>query len=123
MRLLGLILAGFYLANGAVMLAAPEWWYGATPGVSGTGPYNAHFVIDVGIAFGVSGAVIAWGVSGAGWRLILAGAGFPAGHAAFHAIGLIGGHDHGPIWVEVFGVILPAALTLWVVTAARSREG
>jgi hypothetical protein len=122
MRILTWILAGFYLANGLVMLAAPEWWYGATPGVSGTGPFNPHFVIDVAIAFTVSGALIGWGAAGAGWRLVLAGAGFPAGHALFHVVGLLSGHGHGPVSVEIFGVIVPAALTLWVAWALHAKE-
>jgi hypothetical protein len=122
MRVLAWVLAVFSAVNGAVMIAAPEWWYGATPGVSGTGPFNPHFVIDVGIAFAVSGFMIGWGASGAGWRLILAGAAFPVGHALFHIVDLLGGHGHGPLWVEVFGVILPAAATLWLATAMRAQE-
>lgn len=122
MSVLAWFLAVFYLANGTVMIAAPGWWYGATPGVSGTGPFNPHFVVDVGIAFAFSGLMIGWGVRGGGWRLVLAGAAFPVGHALFHVIGLLGGHGHGPLLVEVFGVMLPAALVLWVATALRAQE-
>lgn len=122
MRVLAWMLAVFYVANGAPMLAAPEWWYGATPGVAGTGPFNSHFVIDAGIAFTVSGLMLAWGAAGAGWRLTLAGAGFPAGHALFHIAGLLSGDSHGPIWVEIFGVILPAAVTLWTARALKAQE-
>jgi hypothetical protein len=122
MRILAWLLAVFYLANGAVVLAAPDWWYASTPGVADTGPYNSHFVLDVGIAFAVSGALIAWGAGGGGWRLILSGAGFPVGHAVFHIVGLLGGHAHGPAWVEVAGVILPAVLTLGVAMSFRAKE-
>ncbi len=116
------VLAAFYAVNGAIMILAPGWWYGATPGVSGTGPYNSHFVVDVGIAFTVSGLMIAWGASGAGWRLILAGAAFPVGHALFHLAGMLGGHSHGPLLVEIFGVAVPAAFTVWVAWAFRAKE-
>lgn len=122
MAIFAWILAVFYAASGAIMLAAPEWWYGATPGVSGTGPYNPHFVIDIGIAFTVSGFMIGWGAAGAGWRLVLAGAAFPLGHALFHVVEFIGGHSHGPLWVELFGVIVPAASALWVAWAMRKQE-
>jgi hypothetical protein len=49
-------LAVMLAANGAVMLAAGRWWYGAVPGVSETGPYNPHFVKDIGAAYLVVGA-------------------------------------------------------------------
>ena len=122
MALLAWILAIFYLVNGATMMAAPEWWYGATPGVSGTGPFNPHFVVDVGIAFAVSGGMVAWGASGGGWRLILAGAAFPLGHALFHIVERLSGHGHGPIAVEIFGVMLPAAAALWLASTMRGKE-
>lgn len=122
MRFLVWFLAVFYAANGAVMIAAPEWWYGATPGVTGTGPFNPHFVVDVGIAFFGSGLMIGWGAAGAGWRLILAGAAFPVGHALFHIVGFLDGDVHGPVWVEVFGVILPAVAALWLAAAMRAQE-
>jgi hypothetical protein len=122
MRTLAWILAVFYMVNGLAMIAAPAWWYGATPGVPETGPYNSHFVVDVGIAFAVSGAMIAWGAYGAGWRLVLAGSAFPAGHAIFHILGFVGGHRHGPLAVEIFGVVVPAVLTIWAAWAMRSKE-
>lgn len=122
MSILAKILAVFYAANGAAMLIAPGWWFGATPGVQESGPYNPHFVVDVGIAFTVSGMMIAWGAAGAGWRLILAGAAFPSGHALFHVAGMLGGHSHGPVSVEVFGVIVPAVTAVWLAWMERTRE-
>lgn len=122
MAVLAWILAVFYMANGVVMIAGPDWWYGATPGVTGTGPFNAHFVVDVGIAFLSSGLLIVWGAAGAGWRLILAGAAFPVGHALFHITGFTDGHVHGPVWIEIFGVVIPGALTLWAAWAAKAQE-
>ncbi|MEO8115730.1 MAG: hypothetical protein ABI655_15180, partial [Phenylobacterium sp.] len=44
---LGLLLA----ANGLYMLFAPAPWYGAVPGVPSTGPFNPHFVRDIGAAY------------------------------------------------------------------------
>jgi hypothetical protein len=122
MKVLAWILAVFYAVNGAVMIADPQWWYGATPGVSGTGPFNPHFVVDVGIAFLGSGLLIGWGASGAGWRLVLAGAAFPVGHALFHIVGFLDGHVHGPVWVEALGVVLPAGLAVWAAWTMRKQE-
>ena len=47
-------------ANGVVMLAAGRWWYGAVAGVPETGPFNPHFVKDIGAAYLVVGAAFAW---------------------------------------------------------------
>ena len=44
----------FYLLNGLAMIIVPELWYQYTPGADETGPFNVHFVRDIGIAFSVS---------------------------------------------------------------------
>jgi len=44
-------LALFYGANGIHMVAAPNHWYLAIPGVPSTGPFNAHFVRDIGLIY------------------------------------------------------------------------
>jgi hypothetical protein len=54
--ILGIALA----ANGFVMLGAPAAWYAAVPGVAATGPFNAHFIRDVGVAYALCGAALAW---------------------------------------------------------------
>ena len=38
-------------ANSIFMLLAPEGWYLAVPGVTSTGPFNQHFVRDIGLIF------------------------------------------------------------------------
>jgi uncharacterized protein YjeT (DUF2065 family) len=50
----------FLSVNGLFMIVAPEAWYNLVPGVTDTGPFNHHFVRDIGIiqlflgiAFGV----------------------------------------------------------------------
>lgn len=47
-------------ANGLFMLFMPEAWYQAIPTVPATGPFNPHFVRDVGCAYLVSGGALAW---------------------------------------------------------------
>ena len=37
--------------NGAFMLVAPGPWYETVPGVTGTGPFNPHFIRDIGRDF------------------------------------------------------------------------
>jgi hypothetical protein len=58
MRALLLILAIYQGTNGAVMLAAPEFWYDVTPGVDHTGPANTHFIRDIGLAFLAAAAAL-----------------------------------------------------------------
>ncbi|HEY0437704.1 MAG TPA: hypothetical protein VGC92_13770, partial [Phenylobacterium sp.] len=52
---LALVMAG----NGLAMLFAGLWWYGVVPGVTATGPFNPHFVRDIGAAYLVSGTALA----------------------------------------------------------------
>jgi hypothetical protein len=83
--LLGL-LGLFHLINGLWMLLAPESWYAAVPGVTLEGPFNHHFIGDIGFAFIASGAgmlmALRNGVAAAAF--VLAGATWPALHACFH---------------------------------------
>lgn len=39
------------LGNGVSMLVSPEAWYVAVPGVTTTGPFNQHFLRDIGLIF------------------------------------------------------------------------
>ena len=44
------------LLNGIYMLISPVGWYFAVPGVTTTGPFNQHFIRDIGIIFLFIGA-------------------------------------------------------------------
>ena len=39
------------VANGSYMLYSPTGWYFAVPGVTTTGPFNQHFIRDIGLIF------------------------------------------------------------------------
>ena len=62
-RLMAAILAIPTLFNGLAMLTAGPLWYETVPGVSETGPFNPHFVQDIGVAFLVAGLALAGGHS------------------------------------------------------------
>ncbi len=105
------LLAAFLAGNGMVMLAAPSYWYHATPAVSLTGPINQHFVRDVGCAYLTTGFGLAWGL----WRPSLANAtatlaaAFLSLHAAIHLFELAAGICGWGIWLQSFpGVSFPA---------------
>ncbi len=58
-RILAAVLGLLSAANGLVMLAAGRRWYEQAPGVAETGPYNPHFVADIGVAYAVAAATAA----------------------------------------------------------------
>jgi hypothetical protein len=85
-RILAGLLALILVINGLAMLFASFWWYGAVPGVTATGPYNAHFVRDIGAAYLVAAGGLAWFASRPvqGWPALAAGAAFLVAHAGIH---------------------------------------
>jgi hypothetical protein len=82
------------------------------PGLAHTGPYNPHFVADIGAAWlRASPCSHARGVRATGPRR-WAGAGFLAAHALIHVIDLTMQRSGEPI-VDIGLVIVPAALAVW----------
>lgn len=112
-RLLAAILAIPTLANGLVMLAAGSRWYETVPGVTDTGPFNPHFVQDIGLAFLMSGLALAaraW--KPRYWPAAVAGAGFLAAHALLHLVLIAGGHSHH-VASDLLAIVVPSALALY----------
>jgi hypothetical protein len=114
-----ILIAAMMGANGLVMLAAGRWWYGAVPGVPETGPFNPHFVKDIGAAYLVVGAAfagLAVRASGAARGAAAAGAAFLGLHAAIHLAEAAGAPAGLADLARDFpGVILPALLAAWAV--------
>jgi hypothetical protein len=108
-RQLAAILAVPTVLNGLVMLVAGPHWYETVPGVPDTGPFNPHFVQDIGAAFLVAGLALAaraWRPRY--WPAAVAGAGFLAVHALLQA----GGHSHYPAF-DLLAIVLPSAAALY----------
>jgi len=122
------VLMGFLaLANGVFMLVSPDAWYFAVPGVTDTGPFNQHFIRDIGLIFLFVGTAYLVGVMEPQYRVISWAAPtlWLGGHALFHywevAVGICG----PSVLIRDFpAVSLPAALgvliTLWAIADARS---
>jgi AhpD family alkylhydroperoxidase len=112
-RLLAVLLA----ANAASMLFAAEAWYRSVPGVAATGPFNHHFVGDIGLAFLAAAVALFVGALKpdrlAGFALPAAV--FLAGHAILHLAGY-GLHEHaGGTWfTDAVAIHLPALIALWL---------
>ena len=112
-RAIAAILAIPTLVNGLAMLAAGSLWYDTVPGVTDTGPFNPHFVQDIGLAFLMAGlalAVRAWRPRY--WPAAMAGAGFLAAHALLHLALIAGGHAHH-VAFDLLAVVLPSAIALY----------
>ncbi len=118
-RILAGVLGALNALNGAIMLIDGQRWYDSIPGVTHTGPYNPHFVADIGAAFLVSGAALgarAWRPNL--WPAAVAGAGFLVAHALIHVGDLAMQRNSEPMTDLV--VIVPAALAAW---AALPEKG
>lgn len=114
------------VANGLDMLLRPLEWYHSLASVEHTGPFNGHFVRDIGVAYLAS----AVGVGLAAWRpmwLIPAGSValvFLGVHAGLHVVELVQGHSAAQHagWVDHVGVYLPPLLLIvWMVFGNKEK--
>ena len=87
-------------ANGLFMLVAPEHWYFAVPGVTTTGPFNQHFIRDIGLIFLFVGTAFLVGAAKPQYRVVLWAAStlWLGGHALFH------------FWEVAVGICAPSAI-------------
>lgn len=115
------------IANGLYMLVAPEAWYFAVPGVTTTGPFNQHFVRDIGLIFLFLGGAFLVGAARPDLRIAFWAAAsiWLTGHALFHfwevAVGICA---PSAIPRDFPAVTLPAiigiALTFWAIAQSRA---
>jgi len=121
-RWIAAILGLFNTANGLVMLFASSTWWDDVPGVPETGPFNPHFVQDVGAAFllaGLAQAARAW--RPIYWPAALAGSAFLAAHAAIHLVMIARGQDHHAA-ADLASIILPAALAVYSAFPSKGEQ-
>jgi hypothetical protein len=125
-RLFAALIALAMAGNGLVMLLAGRWWYGAVPGVPGTGPFNPHFVKDIGAAYLVAGVSFAWLAARpdpAARGAALAGAAFLAAHAGIHLAEAFGNPNGlAELSRDVPGVIAPALIGLVLAWPRASKS-
>jgi hypothetical protein len=102
-------------ANGLVMLLASLQWYDAVPGVTATGPFNPHFVRDVGAAYLVTAGGLGWFAwrPREGWPALALAAAFLTLHAAIHVFdAACGTTPLKDVARDFAGVYLPALVAL-----------
>lgn len=117
------------VANGVVMLVSPMGWYFAVPGVTDTGPFNQHFLRDIGLVFVFVGIAYLLGAARPRYRVVLWAAPtfWMVAHALFHVWEVAVGICEPSVLVrDFYGVSLPAiigvALTLWAACEERQSE-
>jgi hypothetical protein len=121
------MLNALYLsANGLFMLLAPWTWYEGLPGVTDTGPFNQHFIRDIGIINLFLAVAFVVGLIRPELRVVLWAAAtlWLSAHAVFHlwevAVGIC---SPSVIPRDFPAVHLPAiigvALTIWAIRNGR----
>jgi hypothetical protein len=124
MRILAGVLALILGANGLFMLFGSLAWYGTVPGVTATGPFNPHFVRDIGAAYVTAAGGIAWfgWKPREGWPALVAAAAFLTMHAAIHVFdATCGPAPLKDTLRDLVGVHLTALVAL--ILALRKPEG
>ena len=114
------------IGNGLYMLYSPADWYFAVPGVTTTGPFNQHFIRDIGLIFLFVGTAYLLGAARPALRTALWAAPslWLSGHALFHfwevAVGIC---SPSALARDFPAVTLPATLgiliTLWAIADNR----
>lgn len=123
---LAVVLGIAAIANGTFMLVSPERWYFAVPGVTTTGPFNQHFVRDIGLIFLFLGGAFLVGAAWPDLRIAFWAAPsiWLSGHALFHfwevAVGIC---SASALARDFPAVTLPAIIglliTFWAVADTR----
>lgn len=103
-------------ANALWMLIAPAHWYHELPAdVPATGPYNEHFVRDIGCAFAVMALALGWAAlrTPARGPLVAIVTLFLVAHAGLHVFDSARGYLPAGHWHhDVAGVYLPAVASV-----------
>lgn len=110
-----LLLGAGALANGAIMLLAPEPWFARI--AADTGPFNVHLVRDVGAAYVGSGIAALWAARAPHWRapLAVAAALFQGMHGAIHVFdGFAGLQPASHLLADLPGVYLPTLILVGI---------
>ncbi|WP_197709640.1 hypothetical protein [Sphingopyxis lindanitolerans] len=124
-QLLLLIAAVTTIANGVFMLAKPLDWYVFVPTVVTTGPPNAHFIRDIGLAYLGSGLILLYAALDPvrHWRAAVVGGLWLALHGLLHIYEVAAGIC-GPatFWADAPAVIGQPALVIAAIAILRMRK-
>lgn len=113
-----------WLLAGAAIFIAPGHFHELTPGVASFGPFNAHFIRDVGLVYVASGLVGLYGVRSGSLALCVAAALWSCLHAVFHlhVWAVRGWLLDGIFLFDLSFVIVPPVLVILVLLACRGQS-
>jgi hypothetical protein len=123
------VIAGLLsFVNGIWMLLFPLSWYQDFPAdIPHTGPFNPHFVRDLGIAFLVVALAFGWSARNLSrsYPIHVGLTIFLTGHALTHVLDIATGHLPATHWlIDLPGVFLPALLMIFLaIPSVRLRLG
>lgn len=123
-RVLAGVMAAAMLGNGLAMLGASLAWYDAVPGVTATGPFNGHFVKDIGAVYLTCALGLGWFAwrPGQGWAAMAVGAAWLTLHAAVHVYdATCGTSPLADLQRDFVGVYLFAAIPLALAVLRKPR--
>ena len=124
-QLLLLIAAVTTIANGLFMLVKPLDWYVFVPTVVTTGPPNAHFIRDIGLAYLGSGLILLYAAANPllRWRAAVVGGLWLTFHGLLHIYEVAAGIC-GPatFWADQPAVIGQPALVIAALLILRARK-
>ncbi|WP_293677271.1 hypothetical protein [uncultured Phenylobacterium sp.] len=124
-RYLAGVMAAVFTANGLAMLFASLAWYDAVPGVTATGPFNPHFVKDIGAVYLACALGLEWFAwrPAQGWPAMAVAATWLTLHAAVHVYdATCGASPVADLQRDFVGVYLFAAIPL-ALTLFRKPKG
>ena len=114
--LMALLLA----ANGVAMLFASMAWYDAVPGVPLTGPFNGHFIKDIGATYLACAVGLGWFAwrPVQGWAAMAVAAAWLTLHALIHIYdATCGSSPWADVQRDFVGIylfaVIPLSLTLF----------
>ncbi len=81
---LPLLIFGIWAITGGMIFCFPVQFYNLTPGVSSYGPYNTHFIRDIGLIYFSSGLIGIYGLRISNAALCIAGTAWSLFHGIFH---------------------------------------
>ena len=108
--------------NAILMLFAAVQWYATMPGVPQTGPYNPHFVRDIGAIYLVAAGGLAWFAwrPVQRWPALVGVAAFLTLHSVVHIhdalLSPVGGHD---LARDFPGIFLPPLIAGWIAITTK----
>jgi alkylhydroperoxidase/carboxymuconolactone decarboxylase family protein YurZ len=124
-QLLVALAALIALGNGLIMLIDPFGWYDMVGTVKATGPANAHFIRDIGLAYLLSAGLLGYAALNLPmrWGSALAGSSWLALHGGLHIWEVTAGLcAPGIFWSEAPGTLGPPLIALAGVGLQMARQ-